>query len=479
MYSKKFCIFALTITAMIKHISLLFLILLSELAASGSEITRHRVEQALMRLDSVLALPPAPLAADTAGIPETRFARRLDRSSLYDDAISLLAGIDPASMTTAERADFYATRGRTAADAAASARDYAARQRYIAIAGTSLDSAIRLLPQNSATARVLAARAGMLRGDSVMAAAELSDICDQTNPATAEYAEAASLLARYYRSKPENADDYMLNLTRAVTSGMLSGNPSPEQMIHLSGQLFIDGDIHRADACLNAAGLAAQANPAERAYAELLPPLDGITDAVIERDKSTFTTICITWGTAFILLMAATIFFFTGRRNLARRRNMVDSLETSLHTREMYINRLLDICAVYVEGLEDFNRLVGRKLKVGQTKDLYDMIESGKIIREQSELFFGVFDDAVLAMFPGFVDQVNDLLQPDKHLDTARNVLTPELRILAFMRLGVSDAGRISKFLGLSLNTVYTYRNRMKSRAINRDTFEADLMRIH
>ena len=465
MYSKKFCIFALTITAMMKHISLLFLILLSALAASGSEITRHRVEQALMRLDSVLALPPAPLAADTAGIPETRFARRLDRSSLYDDALSLLAGIDPASMTTAERADFYATRGRTAADAAASARDYAARQRYIAIAGTSLDSAIRLLPQNSATARVLAARAGILRGDSVMAAAELSDICDQTNPATAEYAEAASLLARYYRSKPENADDYMLNLTRAVTSGMLSGNPSPEQMIHLSGQLFIDGDIHRADACLNAAGL--------------LPPLDGITDAVIERDKSTFTTICITWGTALLLLVGAAIFFFTGRRNLARRRNMVDSLETSLHTREMYINRLLDICAVYVEGLEDFNRLVGRKLKVGQTKDLYDMIESGKIIREQSELFFGVFDDAVLAMFPGFVDQVNDLLQPDKHLDTARNVLTPELRILAFMRLGVSDAGRISKFLGLSLNTVYTYRNRMKSRAINRDTFEADLMRIH
>ncbi len=47
---------------------------------------------------------------------------------------------------------------------------------------------------------------------------------------------------------------------------------------------------------------------------------------------------------------------------------------------------------------------------------------------------------------------------------------------MAFMRIGFGDSSRIARFLGLSVNTIYTYRNRMRSRAISRDTFEDDLM---
>lgn len=46
------------------------------------------------------------------------------------------------------------------------------------------------------------------------------------------------------------------------------------------------------------------------------------------------------------------------------------------------------------------------------------------------------------------------------------------------MRLGIDDCARIAKFLGLSVNTVYTYRNKLKSRAADRDNFEADIMKI-
>ena len=56
--------------------------------------------------------------------------------------------------------------------------------------------------------------------------------------------------------------------------------------------------------------------------------------------------------------------------------------------------------------------------------------------------------------------------------------LTHELRILAFMRLGLEDSAQMARFLGLSLNTVYTYRNKLKSRAKNRETFEQDILNI-
>ena len=46
------------------------------------------------------------------------------------------------------------------------------------------------------------------------------------------------------------------------------------------------------------------------------------------------------------------------------------------------------------------------------------------------------------------------------------------------MRLGIEDSSRIARVLNYSLNTIYAYRNRMKARAIDRETFEKDVMNI-
>lgn len=77
------------------------------------------------------------------------------------------------------------------------------------------------------------------------------------------------------------------------------------------------------------------------------------------------------------------------------------------------------------------------------------------------------------------MEGVNALLLPDKQVTVPENGrLTTELRILAFARLGIDDAAQIARFLGLSQNTIYTYRNKMCSKARNRATFEEDLLSI-
>lgn len=133
-----------------------------------------------------------------------------------------------------------------------------------------------------------------------------------------------------------------------------------------------------------------------------------------------------------------------------------------------------------MEKLDDYNKLVGRKIAAGQIDDLYKLVKSGKFLDDQSKMFYEIFDNSFVHMFPTFIDEVNALLEPDKGLEQLSEPikLTPELRILAFMRLGLDDSAQIARFLGLSLNTVYTYRNRMKSRAKNRATFENDIMNI-
>ena len=89
------------------------------------------------------------------------------------------------------------------------------------------------------------------------------------------------------------------------------------------------------------------------------------------------------------------------------------------------------------------------------------------------------FDKAFLHIYPDFVEQVNALLKPDERIELRDGeLLNTDLRILAFMRLGVDESTRIAQVLNYSVNTIYSYRNRLKNRAVNRENFENDIMKI-
>lgn len=90
-----------------------------------------------------------------------------------------------------------------------------------------------------------------------------------------------------------------------------------------------------------------------------------------------------------------------------------------------------------------------------------------------------MFDKAFLNLYPDFVASVNKLMQPEYRLSVEEEgVLNKDLRILAFMRLGVNDTAQIAQIMGYSVNTVYAYRTRLRNHAINKDTFEDDLQSI-
>jgi DNA-binding NarL/FixJ family response regulator len=56
--------------------------------------------------------------------------------------------------------------------------------------------------------------------------------------------------------------------------------------------------------------------------------------------------------------------------------------------------------------------------------------------------------------------------------------LTTELRILALIRLGISDNQEIADILRSSITTIYTYRSKLKAKAINKGDFEDDIRQI-
>lgn len=186
---------------------------------------------------------------------------------------------------------------------------------------------------------------------------------------------------------------------------------------------------------------------------------------------------------AVVVAIVATVFALIQFKHSRQLKQRVETLEQVLaleHKRKVKnVSNFLEFCSAYVDRFEEFGRVARRKIKAGQVDDLYNMINSHRISEDETRRFLSVFDKSFLYIFPHFIEDLNRLLCDDSQIEiTPGSPLPTEVRILAFMRIGVSDSNRIAKFMGLSINTIYTYRNKMKGRAINRDTFESQIGEI-
>lgn len=141
---------------------------------------------------------------------------------------------------------------------------------------------------------------------------------------------------------------------------------------------------------------------------------------------------------------------------------------------EAYVGNFIGLCSNYASRLDQFAKLVSRKINAGQGEELLRLVATGRYNDDDNETFYRLIDKAILDIFPDFVESINTLLQPDKQIELkSGELLSPELRIYAFVRLGVDQSNKISQILNYSPNTVYSYRNRMRNRAIDRDNFDS------
>lgn len=191
-----------------------------------------------------------------------------------------------------------------------------------------------------------------------------------------------------------------------------------------------------------------------------------------------------------LVLLGMALLGYKQTKWLARSRREVKSQNLKLtelnekliatnHRRETYMRLFMDISAVYIRKLIEYRKLVGRKIKANQTADLLKTINSYKLAEEEATTFYTRFDRAFIELYPGFVEELNSLLLPDAQIELpSPNSLTTEVRIFALMRLGVTDSQEIATLLFYSTQTIYNYKSAMRTRAINRDTFDEDINRL-
>lgn len=315
------------------------------------------------------------------------------------------------------------------------------------------------------------------------------------------YAMASYAIANNYSANNNNNkyEEYML---RACISDLLNCTRENIAMQDLAMYLFKKGDdnILLAERYINFAMDDAKNYNNRLRIIEISQKLPVIVSTYREKLSSQNNIMRFAlFGVSILFAFVVVLLYFYSRQNrlLARSRhelsesnNLLSSLNDKLNTlnsrlldtnsrRERLAKLYIDLCAKYIDRLSKFETLVKRKIKVGQVNDLLNTASSSRLSEEDAATFMNSFDTAFLDLYPSFVDEFNALLRTDEQIvPPHKGRLTTELRIYALIRLGVKESSEIAALLFYTPRTIYNYRSTIKSRAINRETFECDVEQL-
>lgn len=189
-------------------------------------------------------------------------------------------------------------------------------------------------------------------------------------------------------------------------------------------------------------------------------------------------------GAIFIALMLVLADDKRKRRSLQRLNGLYElsnrQLKDANHVKDEYIGHYLKACSTDIDKMEKLRIEINRKIRAGLYDDIFQLTNSTKLKEKELKELYADFDNTFLKLFPDFIEKVNELLLPEKRIKTTRDKeLTPALRILALIRLGIDDSADIAAFLRYTPNTIYTYRTRIKNMALgNREELEDKVKQI-
>lgn len=327
-------------------------------------------------------------------------------------------------------------------------------------------------------------------------------ILEKLLPGTKEgerrYSIIANTLAYFYRKKNQH-DKQEYYQIRAAISDIRGAIREENSLRELATLLFEKGQTDRALRYISTSIQDATFYGTKLRNLQAAPMVPEIITAYgHERDKVQFTTnilLIIISAIALILIISR---FFRSRiiRRLEKANEKINSMNEQLNNtvdqlnttnimikesnkiKDEYLTRFMELCNRIIERFDEQQKKENRLARDHKLPELYEELKSHKHINETTQMFYQNFDTAFLNIYPDFPQAVNELLEPDSQIELKVKKLTTELRILALIRLGITDNQKIAGILRSSITTVYTYRSKLKARAIRKESFEEDIKRI-
>lgn len=140
-------------------------------------------------------------------------------------------------------------------------------------------------------------------------------------------------------------------------------------------------------------------------------------------------------------------------------------LQEANKIKEEYIGFFFTQDADIFEKFREFKLKIEEDLNEENLKRLKYTISSLNLKREKEKLMRN-FDEAFIKLFPNFIEEFNSLLKPEEQITLKKGqLLNKELRIFALIRLGIKHNEIIAQILGYSVNSIYTYKTKIRKKS--------------
>ena len=427
----------------------------------------------------------------------------LSSIGMYMEAADILNSIDRQTLPSSLLGHYYTCYEHVYSEAGAAQPRYKMfASRYAKLSHAYRDSMQVTLDPSSAT--YLWLRETQLReAGKYDEALEFSDRrLAESSFGTPQYALVAYQRFRLFESMGKK-DEHLYYLVLSAISDVRSAIKEQSSLMVLAQELNSKGDLKRAYDYINFSWEISQFYKTRlRSWMNITPlsMINGNYQDIIKQQNRELLIYITCVALLALLLVIALIYIYRQMKALSIAKKGLQEVnerlfslneeleEVNRHLRstnlelsesnlikEAYIARFFKLCSGYVDRLQAYRKLVNKKLQRGQVAELLKMTHlSNDIVTVEVQELYANFDSAFLHLFPNFVESLNALLLPEEQIVLKPDeLLNTELRIFALIRLGIKDSSQIAELLHYSVNTIYNYRSRVKTKArVSRDDFE-------
>ncbi|GHU71485.1 hypothetical protein FACS189413_13260 [Bacteroidia bacterium] len=295
----------------------------------------------------------------------------------------------------------------------------------------------------------------------------------------------ASVFSDLYLSENDTVSAKIF-LTMAAIADIRTTNREYAALQRLAAILYREGELDRAHAYIQCAmedAIAGKATFRTLEIAEILPLIVSSYNLKMQNEKAKLYRQLIIIALLSLLLAMALLFIYVQLLKIRRTRESIKQINRELqivndhlkelnedlldsnHVKEEYIGYVFNICSSYIEKMKAYRKNINLKARLNQVDEIVRLTNSYLLETNELKEFFHTFDSLFIKLYPNFIAELNTMLLKDKSIIPKEDeILSPELRIFALIKLGITDNAQIAKFLGYSVQTVYNYRLKMRNK---------------
>lgn len=354
------------------------------------------------------------------------------------------------------------------------------------------DSALRLLDDDSSLKLYVLSHYYLEGGRQDQALKTLSAYLEKNDLSNSDRAIAYSLLGQTYMRQAE-VSQAVRSFATSACYDILSGTRETTSMGQLASLLYQAGEVERAmkyiDVALEDANFY-DAKHRKMSVGDIRPVIEQRRLREIElrrQQMMTYTVavsiLCLMLIGAFVVIVAQMRRLRLATRTIVEKNNALsltnERMEEANAIKDEYIGLSFSRQAGYIREQEELFHFVLKKIEAGQYDAIRHRLKRSYVIQGRKEMYVD-FDETFTRLFPTYIAEYNMLFPPEEREDIQPGgAMTPEMRIFALIRVGITKPEQIARFLNYSVNTINTYKTRAKNKSLvdNKD-FESEIMKI-